>query len=114
MRRPVNARDCGYYTDHNHDDRYYTQAQVDTAIADAKKHSSDDTRRTRPPEDTSRRSRVGRAQPTRTSGPDRPEGRRHLICDASDTTGVPMGWERDEGWTPPGGQTSPKAQPLLL
>ena len=25
----------GYYTDHDHDDRYYTKAQTDTAIADA-------------------------------------------------------------------------------
>ncbi len=25
----------GYYTDHDHDDRYYTQAQVDSAIVDA-------------------------------------------------------------------------------
>src|SRR5690606_6871801 len=25
----------GYYTDHHHDDRYYTEAEVDAAIADA-------------------------------------------------------------------------------
>lgn len=26
---------AGYYTDHNHDDRYYTKAQADAAVADA-------------------------------------------------------------------------------